>query len=187
MASCTTYRFNGRAGARIERRRCGLRTTRGMPLELARSNTTIMTHALHDLARHNAWATAELITFCQGLDAPTLEATVPGTYGTIIATLRHLVDSEASYLFRLHGVLAGYPWPADDAVGLEVLAERADLLARSWEQFLAGDVDTERRMEARGSDPARYTTRAGVMLAYVFEPRDGASGADLHDPGRAGL
>ena len=124
---------------------------------------------MHDLARHNAWATAELITFCQGLDAPTLEATVPGTYGTIIATLRHLVESEASYLFRLHGELPGYPWPADDAVGLEVLAERADLLARGWEQFLAGDVDTERRMEARGSDPERYTTRAGVMLAYVFE------------------
>lgn len=128
-----------------------------------------MNHALHDLARHNAWATAELITFCHRLDEPTLQATVPGTYGTIIATLRHLVDSEASYLFRLHGALAGYPWPADDAVGLEVLAERADLIARTWEQFLAGDVDTERRMEARGSDPPRYTTPAGVMLAYVFE------------------
>lgn len=128
-----------------------------------------MGHALHDLARHNAWATAHLITFCQGLDEPTLQATVPGTYGSVIDTLRHLVESEASYLYRLHGALAGYPWPADDAVGLAVLAERADLLAHTWEQFLAGTVDTERRMEARGSDPVRYTTPAGVMLAYVFE------------------
>lgn len=127
-----------------------------------------MKHALHDLARHNAWATAELVTFCQGLDEPTLQATVPGTYGTIFETLRHLIASEASYLVRLHGEFPGYPWPAHDAVGLAVLAERVEVLARTWEQVLAGDVDTERRLELRGRNPARYTTSAGVVLTQVF-------------------
>src|SRR5687768_545812 len=62
-----------------------------------------MGHGLHDLAGHNAWATAQVLAFCRGLDGPTLDATVPGTYGTIIETLRHLIDAEASYLFRLTG------------------------------------------------------------------------------------
>jgi len=53
-----------------------------------------MAHALHDPVRHNAWATAQVLEFCRGLDEQTLNATVPGTYGTIIATLRHMIDCE---------------------------------------------------------------------------------------------
>src|SRR5687767_11799791 len=98
-----------------------------------------MGHVLHDLARHNAWATAQMLEFCQGLDEPTLNTTAPGTYGTIVETLRHIINSEASYLFRLTGAWSAYPWPGDEAVGLDVLSERAALLATTWEQFLAGD------------------------------------------------
>jgi hypothetical protein len=68
-----------------------------------------MTHALHDPVRHNAWATAQFLEFCQGLDEQTLNASVPGSYGTIIATL---------------------------TTGLDVLMERAALLATDWEVFL---------------------------------------------------
>jgi hypothetical protein len=45
-----------------------------------------MSHALHDPVRHNAWATAQILEFCRRLDEQTLNASVPGTYGTIIAT-----------------------------------------------------------------------------------------------------
>ena len=53
-----------------------------------------MAHALHDPVRHNAWATTQILEFCRGLDEQTLNATVPGTYGTIIATLRHIIYCE---------------------------------------------------------------------------------------------
>ena len=62
-----------------------------------------MAHALHDPVRHNAWATAQILEFCRVLDAQTLNATVPGTYGTIIATLRHLIYCEIDFLERLLG------------------------------------------------------------------------------------
>ena len=127
-----------------------------------------MGHALHDLSRHNAWATAQLLEFCQDLDETTLDSTVLGTYGTIIATLRHIVASEGSYLYRLSGEPSVRGWEDDDPVGLDVLKERAALLARTWEQFLAGDVDTERMGEARGDDGTVFAVRAGVFITQAF-------------------
>ena len=127
-----------------------------------------MGHGLHDPARHNAWATAQLLEFCRGLDEPTSNATVPGTYGTIIETLRHTIDSEMSYLFRLIGAESAYPWQRNEAVGVDVLTERAALLADTWEQFLAGEVDSERPMQARGSDPEVYTVPAGIFIAQAL-------------------
>src|SRR5918997_4960861 len=127
-----------------------------------------MGHGLHDLARHNAWATAQTLAFCQGLDEPTLHATVPGTYGTIIATLRHIIDAEASYLYRLTGAWPAHPWRGDDAVGLAVLAERAAVLATTWEHFLAGDVDSERLGEARGDRNEVFAVPAGVFITQAL-------------------
>jgi hypothetical protein len=56
-----------------------------------------MTNALLELYRHKTWATLRLIEHCQRLDDKDLDATIPGTYGTIRDTLRHLVDSEEGY------------------------------------------------------------------------------------------
>ncbi|MGH2559875.1 MAG: DinB family protein [Thermomicrobiales bacterium] len=127
-----------------------------------------MEHGLHDLARHNAWATAQLLTFCRGLDEPTLEATAPGTFGTIIETLRHIVDSEMSYLFRLTGAWPERPWPFDEPVGLDVLTERAALLETTLERFLAGDWDSERLGEARGDEGEVFAVRAGIFLTQAL-------------------
>jgi len=127
-----------------------------------------MGHGLHDLAGHNAWATTQVLAVCQDVDGSTLDATVPGSYGTIIATLRHLIDSEASYLFRLTGAWPEYPWALGEAVGLDVLAERAALLATTWERFLAGGVDTERMGEARGDDGTVFAVPAGVFVTQAL-------------------
>jgi len=124
-------------------------------------------HRLHDPVRHNIWATAQVLDACRGLDQPTLDATVPGTYGTIIDTLRHMIAAESSYLFRLTGTQA-YPRQEGQSIGLDVLAERAADLARTWEQFLAGEVDSERMGEARGGDGAVFAVRAGVFLTQAL-------------------
>jgi uncharacterized damage-inducible protein DinB len=124
---------------------------------------------LHDLARHNAWATGQVLTFCQGLDESTLDATVPGTYGTIIETLRHIIDSEASYLYRLTGAWPAHPWRGGDAsVGLDVLTERAAVLATTLEQFIAADWDDERLGEARGDQNEVFAVPAGVFLTQAL-------------------
>jgi uncharacterized damage-inducible protein DinB len=127
-----------------------------------------MSKGFHDLARHNAWATAQLLTFCRGLDQPTLDATVPGTYGSIIETLRHLINSEMSYVFRLTGAWSERPWQYDEPVGLDVLAERAALLGTTLDRFLAGDWDDERLGEARGDEGVVFAVRAGVFLTQAL-------------------
>jgi uncharacterized damage-inducible protein DinB len=123
---------------------------------------------LRDLVRHNAWATNELLAYCRGLDEATLDETVPGTYGSIIETLQHLVDSEASYIRRLTGAWPDHPWKGDRAVGLEVLAERATILAATLEQYLAGEWDSETLGEAYGDEGEVLAVRAGIFLTQAL-------------------
>lgn len=123
---------------------------------------------LQDLARHNAWANGQVLAYCQSIDEATLNATVPGTYGTIIESLRHIVASESSYIYRLAGFPPGHDWREDRAVGLDVLAERADALATALEQFLATDWDEERPGEARGDEGELYTVPAAIFLTQAI-------------------
>lgn len=128
-----------------------------------------MGHGLHDFSRHNAWATEQVITYCKGLDESTLNREMPGTYGTINTTLRHYINSEASYLFRISEVWPEYPWNLEkDIVALDVLQERAAMLAAAWEQFLAGDVDTEKPGEAPGDKGEIFAVPTGVFIAQAF-------------------
>jgi uncharacterized damage-inducible protein DinB len=127
-----------------------------------------MDGGLRDLVRHNAWATNELLAYCGGLDVATLDETVPGTYGSIIETLQHLVDSEASYIRRLTGAWPDHPWKGDRVVGLEVLAERATILAATLEQYLAGEWDSETLGEAYGDEGEVFAVRAGIFLTQAL-------------------
>lgn len=123
---------------------------------------------LDDLVRHNAWANKQVVEFCLGLDEAELNTPLLGTYGPIIVTLRHSIDSEMSYLYRILDREQDYPWQRGEAVGLAVLAERIALLAETWEQLLTTDVDLERRITLRGNDPKVYTTPAGVVLTQAM-------------------
>jgi uncharacterized damage-inducible protein DinB len=53
---------------------------------------------LADAFRHHVWATIRLLDTCAALDEEQLGTAVPGTYGSIIDTLRHLVDGDVFYL-----------------------------------------------------------------------------------------
>ncbi len=82
-----------------------------------------MNEALLVLYRHKTWATLALIDFCKGVDDVVLDATTPGTYGTIRDTLRHLVRSEEGYLARVTGKRHSEPL-GDEPVSLDELGER---------------------------------------------------------------
>jgi uncharacterized damage-inducible protein DinB len=123
-----------------------------------------MAHALHDPLRHNAWATGQVLEFCRGLDERTLNATVPGTYGTILATLRHIINCEIDSLERLLGREQSDPWQLG-ATGLDVLTEQAARLATDWEVFLASDVDSERPLPP---DEGTNTIPAGIVISVVL-------------------
>ena len=60
-----------------------------------------------DAFAHHVWATIRLLDACADLDDAQLATTVPGTYGSILDTLRHLVDGDVFYLDVLRGGEAG--------------------------------------------------------------------------------
>jgi len=63
-----------------------------------------MTGSLMDDAfGHHVWATLRLIDICLELSPEQLETAVPGTYGSILQTMRHLVGADSWYLFDISG------------------------------------------------------------------------------------
>jgi uncharacterized damage-inducible protein DinB len=104
-----------------------------------------------ELFRYKTWATLRLIEYCQGLGDEHLDATTPGTYGTIRETLRHLVDSEEGYLsiltrerFPSKAAAAAFVRSPDrlpeGPVPLDELAERIRRMGPRWEA-IAQDAD----------------------------------------------
>lgn len=56
---------------------------------------------LTTLFRHHLWANLRLLERCAELTDEQLDATVPGTFGSIRDTLQHIVTSEQSYVSRI--------------------------------------------------------------------------------------
>jgi uncharacterized damage-inducible protein DinB len=137
-----------------------------------------MNRALLELYRHKTWATLRLIAFCEGLAGDHLDATIPGTYGTIRDTLRHLVDSEEGYLsiatrplFRTKEAAAAFTRPdqmPDGPIPLEELAARIRRMGPQWET-LAQDPDLPGR-EVTTTDGFRLP--AAVPMAQAIHHGD---------------
>ncbi|TMG70258.1 MAG: hypothetical protein E6H86_01460 [Chloroflexi bacterium] len=53
--------------------------------------------------RYHKWANLHLLDVCARLSDDQLQLTTPGTYGTIAATLQHLLGGEQRYLRRMVG------------------------------------------------------------------------------------
>jgi uncharacterized damage-inducible protein DinB len=54
-----------------------------------------------ELLRHNLWANLRLLDACAGLEQHQLDASSPGTYGTVGATLVHIIANEYGYAAAL--------------------------------------------------------------------------------------
>ncbi|MGH2604460.1 MAG: DinB family protein, partial [Dehalococcoidia bacterium] len=97
--------------------------------------------------------------------------TVPGTYGTIHATLHHIVGAEHGYLFALTGhrppieeIGGGRRMTLDWLAPLDELRERARSNAERIELVLAGDFDARRVITRPRGDKAT----AGVIVSQFI-------------------
>jgi uncharacterized damage-inducible protein DinB len=59
------------------------------------------TDTLTTLFSHHLWANLRLLERCAVLTDEQLDAAIPGSYGSIYDTLRHIVTSEQSYFSRI--------------------------------------------------------------------------------------
>lgn len=121
---------------------------------------------LDDAFAHHVWATLEVIDACAALTDDQLETTVPGTYGSIRETLRHLVDSDSWYLFRLSG--ERHPHVEADGMSLAELRATMERHGRAWREVLAEEPDPDEIVVARQDDGAEYHAPKGVRLAQVL-------------------
>ena len=125
--------------------------------------------------RHDVWATERLLAHCRGLTPEQLELTLPGTYGTVRATLAHIVSSDEGYLVRLLGaVLHDPPLRLPDALAgtLDDLAAHLGHVKDAVERLYgAGEIDGDRLIAdtplRRPSDP-RFEMEAWAPLTQFI-------------------
>ena len=120
---------------------------------------------LKDAFGHHVWATGRLLEACEGLTEEQLAAAAPGTYGSIIATLRHLVGADGWYLFVLTG--GEVPDPDVAEMGVAGLREVMEQHAGAWERLLASDLDPAQNVVWRRDDGFESHAPLGVRLAQA--------------------
>jgi uncharacterized damage-inducible protein DinB len=122
-----------------------------------------MNEVLVELFRHKTWSTLLLIEACQGLDDEALDATTPGTYGTIQDTLHHLVAADQSYLATVTGERPAEPLPSE-RVSLEILAGLTRQLGPRWEALARDPEIANREVTTRDG----WRTPAAIPLAQAI-------------------
>jgi uncharacterized damage-inducible protein DinB len=103
-----------------------------------------VTDGLLEAFRHNAWANRELLVACKGLTDEQLAASATGTYGSILSTLQHIVDAEASYRLRISGEAPDWAETVEEVTNLTELERYAREMEGFWEVLLAPGFDPDR-------------------------------------------
>jgi uncharacterized damage-inducible protein DinB len=115
--------------------------------------------AIDDVIRHNSWATARLIEHLRSMPPATLDLSAPGTFGTIGATLAHIVGAERAYLARLKGET---PTAGERTQDLARLAEQARSIGEALEHLLQGGIDPDLEVQTKLGPQT-----AGIVLAQI--------------------
>jgi len=71
---------------------------------------------------YNRWANQQLLATCMALDEALLTAPIPGAYGSIRETFKHVLRAEAGFLQRIHGSGPQPPFRWDETPSLAQLA-----------------------------------------------------------------
>lgn len=124
------------------------------------------TSLLRDAFGHHVWATQCLIDTCAGLNPDQLATVVPGTYGSIIDTLTHLVGGDCSYLSVLGvGEIPTFDESRSSLGGMrEVMRRNGEL----WGQVLERDLDPDLVGVRHRDDGSESHAPVGIRLAQVL-------------------
>jgi uncharacterized damage-inducible protein DinB len=120
---------------------------------------------LADAFDHNVWATLRVIDACLALDDEQLATTVPGTYGSILVTMRHLVGADASYLELLSD--GRFPAVDEDSMSLAELRAVMEAAGPVWADVVAAADDPDRMVVRHRDDGSTSTAPLGIRLAQV--------------------
>ena len=121
---------------------------------------------LEDAFAHHAWATLELMDACDALEPEQLGTAVPGTYGSILDTMRHLVAADSGYL---HVVTAGRtPLVDEGQMGLAELRKTMEQHQAAWSEFLRTNFDSTAVLVRRRDDGSETHAPISIRLAQAL-------------------
>lgn len=124
------------------------------------------TSLLADAFSHHTWATRRLLDTCCVLDADQLATIAPGTFGSIIDTLRHLVGADASYLSVLTGGAVG---TADtDTMDVAELHTVMEANGDAWSALVAQDLDPTIIVTRYRDDGSAGHAPLGIRMAQAL-------------------
>ena len=120
---------------------------------------------LTDAFRHHVWTTIRVLDACAALDESQLATTVPGTYGTVLDTLRHIVDGDVFYLDVLLDRRESWDKETADIPTMRAIMTGHDAV---WQTLIAGDLDHD--ADVVEHEDSGYDTHAplGIRLAQAL-------------------
>jgi uncharacterized damage-inducible protein DinB len=123
---------------------------------------------LADAFAHHVWATLRLVDACLALGPEQLGTAVPGTYGSILETIRHIIGSDAFDLF----VASDKRTPMIDAdrMGLPELQAAMESNGVGWARLLEEDLDSDAVIrEVDPDDGYQRDAPMGMRLAGTLD------------------
>jgi uncharacterized damage-inducible protein DinB len=121
---------------------------------------------LEDAFGHHVWATLRLVDASLALTPEQLGVAVPGTYGPIFETVRHLVGADSSYLFAMTG--GRTPLIDEDHMDLPELRAAMESHGAAWSSLLAQDLDPDAVTVRRRDDGSETHAPMGIRLAQAL-------------------
>ncbi len=124
------------------------------------------TPLLRDAFAHHVWATLRVLDACLALSREQLETAVPGTYGSILGTARHLVGGDHGYLFVLTG--ERMPIIDEERMTLEELRVLTESNGAAWSRLLGEDLKPDADMVRHRDDGSESHAPMGIRLAQAL-------------------
>jgi uncharacterized damage-inducible protein DinB len=120
---------------------------------------------LADAFDHHVWATLLLLDTLADMTQDQLGTNVPGTYGSILETARHLVGSDRWYLFTMSR--GAVDQIEDETMSLPELRAAIEATAGPWQSILAAAPDPDEDFVLTRDDGSESHATWGVRLAQV--------------------
>ena len=122
---------------------------------------------LHDAFAHQVWATLRLIDACLALSPAQLDAAVPATDRSILATMRHFIGNESFELFVASGERGSFI--RADGMGLSELRAAMEDIGTGWSRLLAEGIDADSMThEVDPDDGFQRHAPMGIRLAQAL-------------------
>ena len=158
------------------------------------------TSVLAALFAHNAWANLKLLDFCAGLNDEQLDSTAVGGFGSIRATLQHIINSELSYVERVNGRLPAEPprrdqfpsfallkdaarWAADELLALAVAARQGERVRQRSPRMQVEYPLASLIAQALGHSTEHRAQIAAIITQLGLEPPDMSGWAYMEETG----